>query len=164
MKLHCKIVIEDFTIYLILKTLICQAPKNSTRRTLLSQRFMLYLIDDGEWHSLTEVAEELEWPTQEVVEAAKYLAQGRFIHYNEQSDKVKLQPWVRKYPRGEWKRPGKKSTGTISIPPDGSVILQETLIQNGLDVEAEVYFMVVDDKLAELFITKGARAPSQPPY
>ena len=129
----------------------------------LSQRFLLYAIDDGDWHAVTEIAEELEWPMQEIVEAAKYLARGRFIHYDEQTEKVKLQPWVRKYPRGEWIKPGKRSTGTISIPTDGSVTLQETLIQNGLGVEAEVYFMVVDDKLVELLITKGRQAPSQPP-
>jgi len=125
----------------------------------LSQRFLLYSIDDGDWHSVAEIAEELEWSTQDVVEACKYLAQGRFIHFDEQAGKVKLQPWVRNYPRGEWIKLGKRSMGTISIPPDGSVILQETLIQNGLEAEAEVYFMVVDDKLVELLISKHKQAP-----
>lgn len=120
----------------------------------MSERFLLYAIDDGEWHSLSEVAEELEKPMQWAVEAAKYFAQGRFIHYDEKADKVKLQPWVRKYPRGEWVKPGQRSTGTVSVPSDGSVTLQETLIQNGLDVETEISFMIVDGKLVELIITK----------
>lgn len=121
----------------------------------MSERFLLYTIDDGQWHSLTEIAKELEWPMQRVVEVAKYLAQGRFIHYDEQAGNMKLQPWVRKYPRGEWTKPGKRSTGTVIIPPDGSVTLQGTVIHNSLDAEVEVYFMAVDEKLAELLITKS---------
>ena len=116
---------------------------------------MLYTIDDGDWHSLTEIAEELEWPMQRVVEVTRYLAQGRFIHYDEHAGKAKLQPWVRKYPRGEWIKPGKRSAGTVIIPPDGSVTLQEILIHNCLEAEVEVNFMVVDERLVELLITKS---------
>jgi transglutaminase/protease-like cytokinesis protein 3 len=121
----------------------------------LSERFLLYTIDDGEWHTLTEVAKELEWPIQRVLKVTRYLAQGRFIHYDEQTEKVKIQPWVRKYPRGEWIKPSKRSTGTVLIPPDGSVTLQETVIYNTLEAEVEVNFMVLDERLAELLITKS---------
>lgn len=116
---------------------------------------MLYTIDDEEWHSLTEIAEELEWPMQKVLKLTKYLAQGRFIHHNEQAGKVKLQPWVKKFPRGEWIKPGKRSTGTVIIPLDGSVTLQETVVYNSLETEVEVNFIVIDEKLTELFITKS---------
>jgi len=121
----------------------------------MSERFLLYMIDDGEWHTLTEVAKELEWSVQKVLKVTKYLVQGRFIHYEEQTEKVKLQPWVRKFPRGEWVKPGKRSTGTVLIPSDGSVTLQETVIYNTLEAEVEVTFMVLDEKLAELQITKS---------
>jgi hypothetical protein len=121
----------------------------------MSERFLLYMIDDGEWHPLTEVAKELEWSVQKVLKVTKYLAQGRFIHYEEQTEKVKLQPWVRKFPRGDWVKPGKRSTGTVLIPADGSVTLQETVIYNTLEAEVEVTFMVLDEKLAELLITKS---------
>jgi hypothetical protein len=121
----------------------------------MSERFLLYTIDDGEWHTLTQVAKELEWSIQKVLKVTRYLAQGRFIHYEEQTEKVKLQPWVRKFPRGEWTKPGKRSTGTVLIPPDGSVTLQETVIHNTLEAEVEVTFMILDEKLAELLITKA---------
>jgi len=121
----------------------------------VSERFLLYTIDDGEWHFLAEVAKELEWSIQKVLKVTEYLAQGRFIHYEEQSEKVKLQPWVRKLPRGEWIKPGKRSTGMVVIPPDGSVTLQETVIHNALRAGVEVNFMVLDEKLAELLITKS---------
>lgn len=121
----------------------------------MSERFLLYTIDDGQWHSLTDIAEELKWPKQRVHEVTRYLAKGRFIHYDEKAGKVKLQPWVKNYPRGEWVKPGKRSAGTVIIPPDGTVTLQETVIQNCLDKEVEVNFMIVDAKLVELLITKS---------
>ena len=121
----------------------------------MSERFMLYAIDDGEWHSLGEVAEMLEWAMQRVVETARYFAKGRFIHFDEEAGKVKLQPWVNKFPRGEWAGPGKRSTGTVCVPPDGSVTLQETLLQNGLDLEVEIDFLIKDGKLVELLITRS---------
>ena len=121
----------------------------------MSQRFLLYTIDDGEWHSLTQIAEELEWPVQRIIEVAKYLAQGRFIDYDEQASKVKLQSWVRRCPRGEWIKPDKRSVGTVIVPPDGSVTLQETVIHNCLEEEVEANFMVVEEKLVELLITKS---------
>jgi len=121
----------------------------------MSERFLLYTIDDGEWHTLTQVAKELEWSIQKVLKVTQYLAQGRFINYEEHTEKVKLQPWVRTFPRGEWIKPGKRSTGTVLIPPDGSVTLQETVIHNTLEAEVEVTFMVLDEKLAELLITKA---------
>lgn len=121
----------------------------------MSQRFLLYMIDDGEWHSLTEIAEELEWSTQRVVDGVKYFAQGSFIDYDEKDGKVKLQPWVRRYPRGEWNEPGKRSIGTVVIPSDGTVTLQETVIHSCLNAEIEVDFLVVDDKLVELLINKS---------
>ena len=121
----------------------------------MSQRFLLYTLDDGEWHSLTKIAEELEWPKQRIIEVAKYLAQGCFIHYDEQDGKVKLQQWVRRCPRGEWIKPDKRSVGTVIIPRDGSVTLQETVIHNCLEEEVEANFMVADEKLVELLITKS---------
>ena len=128
----------------------------------MSQRFLLYVIDDEEWHSLDEVADALEWTFQHTDEVARYLAQGRFIHYDEDTSKVKLQPWVKKYPRGEWKGPGKRSAGVVSLPPNGSLTLQETLIQNDLDTDIEIYFSAEDQKLAELLISKHSKAPKPP--
>lgn len=120
----------------------------------MSQRFLLYVMDDGEWHNISEVAQALEWPEEEAVDVARYLAKGRFIHFDEDTGKVKLEPWVKKYRRGEWIEPGKRSTGAVSIPPNGSITLQETQIQNDLDVEAELYFLVEDGKLVELLISR----------
>lgn len=124
----------------------------------MSQRFLLYVIDDGEWHNISEVAQALEWSEEEAVDVVRYLAKGRFIHFDEDTGKVKLGPWVKRYPRGEWTEPGKRSTGAVSIPPNGSITLQETQIQNDLDVEAELYFSVEDGKLVELLISRDKRA------
>ena len=129
----------------------------------MSERFLLYTIDDGEWHTITEIAEQLEWPIQRVIEVTKYLAQGHFIHYDEKAGNVKLQPWVRKFPKGEWNKPGKRSIGTVIIPPDGNVTLQKTVIHNCLETEIEAEFMIVDENLVELLITKTKKDSPQPP-
>ena len=130
----------------------------------MSTHFLFYTIDDGEWHTITEIAKELKWPIQRVIEVTKYLAQGRFIHHDEQAGKVKLQPWVKKLPHGEWINPGKRSIGTIMIPPDGSITLQKTLIHNCLEEEVEADFMIVDENLVELLITKTKKDSPQPPF
>lgn len=120
----------------------------------MSERFFLYVIDDGGWHNLSEIAEELEWPMDRAVECAQYLAEGQLIHYDEKKKEVRLQEWVRKYPRGEWVKPGKKSTGTVIISKGGTVTLQETVVCNNLDFPIEVGFLVVDEKLKEFLISK----------
>jgi len=120
----------------------------------LSERLFLYSIDDGEWHSLSDVARDLDWPMERVVKAAEYFSQGRIIHYDEEKGQVRLQAWLMKFPRGEWVKPGKRSTGSVIISPEGTVTLQETMIQNWLDFDIEVGFRVVDEKLEELVISK----------
>lgn len=120
----------------------------------MSERFFLYLIDDGEWHGLGDIARVLDWPLETAVACAKYLAQGHFIHYDEEKGEVRLQPWFMRLPRGVWGKPGKRSAGTVTVPPEGTVTLQETAIQNCLDFDIEVGFTVVDEKLRDLVITK----------
>ncbi len=121
----------------------------------LSERFFLYTIDDGEWHSLQDVARDLNWPLETALECAKYLAQGHFIHYEEEKGDVRIQAWLMKFPRGVWGEPGKRSAGTVFIPPEGTVTLQKTVVCNDLDIDIEVEFSVINEKLEELAISKG---------
>lgn len=124
-------------------------------------RFFFYTIDDGEWHRLEDVAADLGWSMETVVEAAKYLSQGHFIHYDEEKGEVRLQAWMMKFPRGVWEKPGKRSTGTVVISPEGTVTLQETVIQNCLDFDIEVGFRVVDERLEELAISKSPKREAE---
>ena len=50
----------------------------------MSERFFLDVIDDGDWHRLSDVAEELNLPLDRIAECTRYLAKGRFIHYDAQ--------------------------------------------------------------------------------
>jgi len=78
-------------------------------------------------------------------------------HRNSQGTKMAHTKSYRsqKLPHGEWINPGKRSIGTIMIPPDGSITLQKTLIHNCIETEIEADFMIVDENLVELLITKS---------
>ena len=117
-------------------------------------RFLLYMIDDGDWHSLEEVAKEIGWPKKRVVECCKRLAEARFVHFDEDKGEVRVQKWLLGYARGVWEKPGKRSSGSVVLSPESAVSLQETEIQNMLPLPIEITFYIVDGKLKEMVIER----------
>jgi len=120
----------------------------------LSERFFLYVVEDGEWHRLEDVAEELGISVGRVRDAAEYLAKGKFIHYDRDKGEVKIQDWLKKLPRGEWEKPGVKSTGTVVISRGGNVTIQGTTIYNESEQDLELMFLVADGELKEVTINR----------
>jgi hypothetical protein len=120
----------------------------------LSERFFLYVIDDGEWHGLGDVASELNLPLDRVLKAAEYLARGGFIHYDRDKGEVRIQDWVRRLPGAMWEKPCKRSTGTVIVSPGGSVKIQDTSIYNSLESGVELTFLVEDEGLKEILISR----------
>ena len=119
----------------------------------LEERYFLYVIEDGEWHRLEDVAEELGISKSRVVRAAERLSDMRFIHYDRQKEAVKIQNWLKNnLPMEEWEKPGKKSTGSVVIDRGGNISIQGTTIYNELEFDVEIIFRVVDGKLAEISI------------
>jgi hypothetical protein len=123
----------------------------------LSERFFLYVIEDGRWHRLDDVAEELGISLSRVREAADYL-DNVFIEYDREKGEVRIKDWVKGFPRGEWTEPGKKSYGTVIIPKGGSIRVQDVEISNDLDLDVEVTFMVTDERLKHVSIGKLEKA------
>ena len=130
----------------------------------LEERYFLYVIEDGEWHRLEDVAEELGISKSRVLRAAERLSDMRFIHYDRQKEVVKIQNWLKNLPREEWEKPGKKSTGSVVIDRGGNVTIQDTTIYNELEFDVEIIFRVVDGKLAEISIGKLSGAQKQQSY
>jgi len=123
----------------------------------LSGCFFLHLLDDGERHSLSDVASELNWSLEKTVEYARYLARGDIIHYDEERGMVKIQDWMLKLPRDLGDKPGKRSVGSVILPPEGDITIQETTIYNDLDFDVEVVLTVVDGRLREIAVSKSSK-------
>jgi hypothetical protein len=81
-----------------------------------------------------------------------------FIEYDRERGEVRIKDWVRRFPRGEWAEPGKKSFGTVIIPRGGSIKVQDVEISNDLDLDIEVTFMVAEEKLKHISIGKLEKA------
>ncbi len=64
--------------------------------SLAVDKFLEYIAEDGEWHSLNEVTAYLQLRKDEVMEIAKFFARFGFIHLDETRRKVKIESNVRK--------------------------------------------------------------------
>lgn len=151
--------LEDLTRTFVLKALIGNA-KTYSSVISLSERVFLYLLDDGEWHGLSDIAEALSWPLDRVAEVARRYSGVHVVDFEEEAGRVRLQSWVMKLPRGEWVREGKASVGTFIIPPEGGMTIQGVEVRNLLDIDVEVGVRVIDDKLRELAISKLKKVPT----
>lgn len=125
----------------------------------MDERFFLYVIDDGDWHRIDDVAEELGISKGRALSAAERLSEMKFIHYDREKGEVRMQEWLRSFPRAEWEKPGKRCTGTAIIEAGASVKIQEVKVYNELDSDLEVSFRVVDEKLEVLILT--AKVPAE---
>ncbi|MEM3703866.1 MAG: hypothetical protein QXX79_05575 [Candidatus Bathyarchaeia archaeon] len=57
-------------------------------------RLLIYMINDGNWHSIEELVLETGWAREQVMECAKKLADGRLIHFDEDKNEVRVQGWL----------------------------------------------------------------------
>jgi len=112
------------------------------------------MIEDGKWHKLSEIAEELNLPLERITNIANYLSKGRFIHYDEERGEIRIQEWIKQLPKAEWTKNKGKSLGTVIIQKGTVVSIQGTLIHNELDTDIEVNFLIKDGKLKEIQVDK----------
>jgi hypothetical protein len=70
---------------------------------------------------------------------------------------VKIQDWMLKLPRDLGDKPGKRSVGSVILPPEGDITIQETTIYNDLDFDVEVVLTVVDGRLREIAVSKSSK-------
>ena len=143
---------EHFILALVLNPLIAKH-QNLPSWLQMSARTLLKLIDDGEWHSLSDLAEKLKASPDEVIEMVKALSEYRVVEHEEEAEKVRLSSWVRNLPADVEVEEGKVALGSIILPPEGNITIQDTVISNFTDNDLELGIRI-DKKLKELAISK----------
>ena len=115
----------------------------------------LNLIKDGTWHSLTELSKELSLPTEQLAKISETLSEQGLILYREETR------WVRM--NSEWspllseaseeEAEHKPTVGTVIIPSQESVTIQNVRITNVTQKEVELWIRICK-KLIEIAISK----------
>jgi hypothetical protein len=115
---------------------------------------ILDLISNGGWHPLKDVAESLKASVEEVTDKVNTLSETGILVYDKKTDKVKLSPWLLELEE-KTETAGKKSAiGSIILPPEGQVSIQNIVISNLLDKAVELGIRT-DTRLREISISKA---------
>ena len=110
-------------------------------------------IKDGTWHSIVDLSTQLDLSKNKIDELCRYLSDKGLITFDEEEQKIKIQPiWGLVLPKELEKKPAKKSTlANFIIPPNASVEIQSTTITNLSNVEIELTVRL-EDKIKEIAI------------
>ncbi|MDH5482932.1 MAG: hypothetical protein OEY22_08660 [Candidatus Bathyarchaeota archaeon] len=111
------------------------------------------LIRDNSWHTIKEISETLDIPSNRLSEMSKLLSEHDLIEYEQDKERVKI--------NAEWKIiceqydeiEEKQSVATIIVPPEKDVRLQNTTIANLTDMPLELNVRI-NGNLKEVTINK----------
>lgn len=53
---------------------------------------LLRLLDDGNWHRITDPAKQLKWSLSRTMRIAEFLSEHGLVHYRKQEESVMLDP------------------------------------------------------------------------
>jgi hypothetical protein len=117
---------------------------------------LLKLLEDGVWHTLSELAKETGHPLEELVTYCETIAKHGIVEYDATANTVRLsqelknlitQLHAEEKAEPNWEKPG---AATIIIPPE----IQKVTIHNMTkqDLQFELKF---DKKLKEIAITQA---------
>jgi hypothetical protein len=120
----------------------------------LSTVKILDMISNGGWHRLKDVAESLKASLEEVADKVNTLSESGILVYDEKTDKVKLSPWLLEIEEKAEAAGKKSAVGSIILPPEGQVSIQNIVISNFLDKAVELGIRT-DTKLREISISKA---------
>jgi len=115
----------------------------------------LNLIKDGTWHSLTQLSKELSLPTEQLAKISETLSEQGLIQYREEAGCVRIDPeWSPILSEAnEEEAEHKPAVGTVIIPSQESVTIQNVRITNVTEKEVELWIRVCK-KLTEIAIGK----------
>jgi len=115
----------------------------------------LNLIKDGTWHSLTQLSKELSLPTEQLAKISETLSEQGLIQYREEAGCVRIDPeWSPVLSEAnEEEAEHKPTVGTVIIPSQESVTIQNVRITNVTEKEVELWIRVCK-KLTEIAIGK----------
>lgn len=123
----------------------------------MASRSLLDLLEDGDWHSLTGLAEALGTTLDELTEVCEAASKADLIEYDVKAGKVRicqkllgLMKSLEEEAEAEWDM---LATGTVIVPAKKSFKIQDLSIQNETDYDLEIE-MRFDEKLREIVILK----------
>jgi len=120
---------------------------------MLQECSFFNLIEDGRWHKIKDLAKELNFPSEKVVQIITCLAKAKLIDYNEKTKEVKIQEWIKKLPALKYKNNSKRSIGTLILPRNGgSAEIQGTTIHNNSNLDLELDFLIENGRIKEINI------------
>jgi len=115
----------------------------------------LDLIKDGAWHSLTQLSEKLSLPTEQLAKISETLSEQGLIQYREEAKWVRINSeWspLLSEANNEEEAEHKPTVGTVIIPSQESVKIQNVRITNVTEKEVELWVRVCK-KLMEIAIS-----------
>jgi len=114
----------------------------------------LNLIKDGTWHSLIQLSKKLSLPTEQLVKISETLSEQGLIQYREEDRWVRINPeWNPILSEANEEAEHKPTVGTVIIPSQESVTIQNVRITNVTGKEVELWVRVCK-KLMEIAISE----------
>ena len=116
---------------------------------------LIELLKDGKWHSLEEIAEKTEVTPEKLEELLETLSEYQLIRYDKELKAAKLNlTWKKLEVEEKFKEEKEKmALGTIIIPREHTIIVQNTRISNLTKEELELEIKM-DKKIKEIAIRK----------
>lgn len=103
---------------------------------MLSTIDILAILKEGETYNIKQLSEKLEMPTQQLKKIIKDLSERNIVEYNEQTGQVKLPLWLLNIEKEVENI--KPATGTIILPKNQEIIIQDVAIGNYTEKDLEL--------------------------
>jgi predicted transcriptional regulator len=103
---------------------------------MLTTADLLTIIKEEETCNVKKLAKRLEIPTAQLEKIVNDLREHDLVEYDEQTGEVKLPPWLVNIEKEAEKI--KPATGTIILPKNQEITIQDVVIGNFTDKELEL--------------------------
>ncbi|MDH5754678.1 MAG: hypothetical protein OEY95_05700 [Candidatus Bathyarchaeota archaeon] len=97
---------------------------------------LLSIIEQEETPNINQLAKKLGIPIKQLEKILKDLSEHNLVEYNQQTGKVKPSPWLINI--NQEIENIKPSTGTIILPKNQQIKLQDTTIENFTNTDLEL--------------------------
>lgn len=105
----------------------------------MSAEKIFTLLKDEAWHSVAELSEQAEIETDKLIEYSQFLAGKGIVKYDDQKQRVKVEPeWSRMLPDETELAEPRSTVANFIIPGKTSVVVQSTRISNLSQIELDV--------------------------
>jgi hypothetical protein len=105
----------------------------------LSAEKIFAVLKDGAWHSVAELAEQTETEANKLTEYFQFLAGKGMVKYEDQNQRIKIEPeWTHLLPDETDLLEPKSTMANFIIPGKASVVVQSVRISNLTKLDLEV--------------------------